>query len=136
MYAQASLYDSLFLMFYGGIAMLAVVAGLYLWLRRSNGILPDITPPKALRRWTAAFFLMAALSHVWWYVLGVYWLTDDRLVRNIVAVTLDHVLLVPLVMAMLLRLLQNRRHRLWPWFLTQVRPSIFSISRMVASRCS
>ena len=120
MYAQESLYDSLFLMFYGGIAMLAVVAGLYLWLRRSNGILPDITPPKALRRWTAAFFLMAALSHVWWYMLGVYWLTDDRLVRNIVAVTLDHVLLVPLVMAMLLRLLQNRRHRLWPWVLTQV----------------
>ena len=107
-------------MLYGGVAMLAVMAGLYLWLGRSNTILPDITPPKALRRWTAAFFLMAALSHVWWYVLGVYWLTDDRLVRNIVAVTLDHVLLVPLVMAMLLRLLQNRRHRLWPWFLTQV----------------
>ena len=107
-------------MLYGGVAMLAVVAGLYLWLRRSNGILPDITPPRALRRWTAAFFLMAALSHAWWYVLGVYWLTDDRLVRNIVAVTLDHVLLVPLVMAMLLRLLQNRRHRLWPWVLTQV----------------
>ena len=120
MYAQESLYDSLFLMFYGGIAMLAVVAGLYLWLRRSNSILPDITPPKALRRWTAAFFLMAALSHAWWYVLGVYWLTDERLVRNIVAVTLDHVLLVPLVMAMLLRLLQDRRRRLWPWVLTQV----------------
>ena len=120
MYAQQSIQDSLFLLFYGGIAMLAVVAGLYLWLRRSNGILPDITPPRALRRWTAAFFLMAALSHAWWYVLGVYWLTDDRLVRNIVAVTLDHVLLVPLVMAMLLHLLQDRRRRLWPWVLTQV----------------
>ena len=120
MYAQQSLQDSLFLMLYGGVAMLAVVAGLYLWIGRSNAILPDITPPRALRRWTAAFFLMAALSHVWWYVLGVYWLTDDRLVRNIVAVTLDHVLLVPLVMAMLLRLLQDRRHRLWPWILTQV----------------
>ena len=120
MYAQQSLQDSLFLMLYGGVAMLAVMAGLYLWLGRSNAILPHITPPRALRRWTAAFFLMAALSHVWWYVLGVYWLTDDRLVRNIVAVTLDHVLLVPLVMAMLLRLLQNRRHRLWPWVLTQV----------------
>ena len=107
-------------MLYGGVAMLAVMAGLYLWLGRSNAILPHITPPRALRRWTAAFFLMAALSHVWWYVLGVYWLTDDRLVRNIVAVTLDHVLLVPLVMAMLLRLLQDRRHRLWPWVLTQV----------------
>ena len=55
---------------------------------------------------------MAALSHVWWYVLGIYWLTDDRLVRNIVAVTLDHVLLVPLVIALLLRMLQDRRRRL------------------------
>jgi AraC-like DNA-binding protein len=120
MYAQQSIQDSLFLMFYGAVAMLAVVAGLYLWLRRSNGIMPDITPPRALRRWTAAFFLMAALSHVWWYVLGVYWLTDDRLVRNIVVIALDHVLLVPLVMAVLLALLQDRRHPLWPWALTQV----------------
>jgi AraC-like DNA-binding protein len=120
MYAQQSLQDSLFLILYGGVAVLALMAGLYLWLGRSNTILPHITPPKALRRWTAAFFMMSALSHVWWYVLGVYWLTDDRLVRNIVAVTLDHVLLVPLVLAILLRLLQDRRHRLWPWALTQV----------------
>jgi len=99
---------------------LALVTGLYLWLRRSNAILPDVTPPRALRRWTAAFFVMVALSHVWWYVLGVYWLTDDRMVRNITAVTLDHILLVPLVMAILLRMLQNHEYRLWPWVLTQM----------------
>ena len=120
MYAQQSLQDTLFLMLYGGVAFLALASGLYLWLRRSNGLLPDITTPTALRRWTAAFFIMAALSHVWWYVLGVYWLTDDRLVRNIVAVTLDHVFLVPLVMAILLRMLQDRQHKLWPWVLAQV----------------
>ena len=120
MYAQQSLQDTLFLMLYGGVTILAMVAGLYLWLRRSNTIEPDVTPPIALRRWTAAFFIMAALSHIWWYVLGVYWLTDDRLVRNIVAVTLDHVTLVPLVMALLLRLLQDRQRPLWPWFLAQV----------------
>ena len=120
MYAEQSLQDTLFLMLYGGVAILALVTSLYLWLRRSNAILPDVTPPKALRQWTAAFFIMAALSHVWWYVLGVYWLTDDRLVRNITAVTLDHILLVPLVMAILLRMLQNRQHKLWPWVLTQV----------------
>ena len=120
MYAQQSLQDTLFLMLYGGVTILAMVAGLYLWLRRSNTIEPDVTPPIALRRWTAAFFIMAALSHIWWYVLGVCWLTDDRLVRNIVAVTLDHVLLVPLVMALLLRLLQDRQRPLWPWFLAQV----------------
>ena len=120
MYAQQSLQDTLFLMLYGAIAILALVSGLYLWFRRSNTIAPDVTPPMALRRWTAAFFLTAALSHVWWYVLGVYWLTDDRLVRNIVAVTLDHITLVPLVIALLLRMLQDRQRPLWPWFLTQV----------------
>ena len=107
-------------MLYGAVAILALVSGLYLWLRRSNAIAPGVTPPRALRRWTAAFFITAALSHVWWYVLGVYWLTDDRLVRNIVAITLDHITLVPLVIALLLRMLQDRQRLLWPWFLSQV----------------
>ena len=120
MYAPQSLHDLLFLMLYGGVAMLAFAAGLYLWLRRSNAIDPDVTPPRALRQWTAIFFITAALSHVWWYVLGVYWLTDDRLVRNMVAVMLDYITLVPLVMCMLLRMLQDRRRRLWPWVLVQV----------------
>ena len=106
--------------------MLALAAGFYLLLRRSNAIAPTITPPTALRRWTAAFFVAAALSHVWWFVLGVYWLTDDRLVRNITAATLDHITLVPLVMAMLLRMLQDRRRRLWPWVLTQTPIIVFA----------
>lgn len=100
MYGHQSLQNNLFLMLYGGIAMLALVAGLYLWLRRSNAITLDVNPPQALRQWTAAFLITAALSHVWWYVLGVYWLVDDRLVRNITAVMLDYITLVPLVIAM------------------------------------
>ena len=120
MYVQQSLQDNLFLMLYGAIAILALATGLYLWLRRSNTIAPDVTPPKALRLCTAAFFITAALSHIWWYVLGIYWLTDDRLVRNIVAVTLDHITLVPLVMAFLLRMLQDRQRPLWPWVLSQL----------------
>ena len=120
MYAPQSLHDLLFLMLYGGVTMLALAAGLYLWLRRSNTIVPDVTPPRVLRQWTAIFFITVGLSHVWWFVLGVYWLTDDRLVRNITAVMLDYITLVPLVMAMLLHMLQDRRRRLWPWVLAQV----------------
>ena len=120
MYAPQSLHDCLFLLLYGGVTMLALLAGLYLALRRNNGICAGVTPPTALRRWTAAFLVMTAFSHVWWYILGVYWLSNDRLVRNIVAVTLDHLLLVPLVMVLLLLMLQDRRRRLWPWVLTQV----------------
>ena len=120
MYGYQSLQDYLFLMLYGGVAMLTFALGIYLWLRRANAIAPAITPPDALRLWTAAFFMMAALSHVWWYVLGVHWLTDDRLIRNIITVTLDRITLVPLMMAVLLSVLQDRQHRLWPWVLAHV----------------
>lgn len=132
MYAPQSLHDLLFLLLYGGVTMLALLAGLYLALRCNNGICADVTPPIALRRWTAAFLVMAAFSHVWWYVLGIYWLTDDRMVRNIVAVTLDHVVLVPLVMALLLHMLQDRRRLLWPWAITQV-PIVVSATVGIAT---
>ena len=126
MYGYQSLQNFLFLMLYGGIAMLALVAGFYLWLRRSNAITLDVNPPQALRQWTAAFFITAALSHVWWYVLGIYWLVDDRLVRNITAAMLDYITLVPLVMAMLLRMLQDRQRRVWPWALAHVPIALFA----------
>ncbi|MBR4730912.1 MAG: hypothetical protein IK075_11745 [Prevotella sp.] len=67
-----------------------------------------------LRRWTAALLAAIAASHVWWYVIGVYWLADDRLVRNIIAITLDYLTFVPLMMCVLLRMLQDRRRPLWP----------------------
>lgn len=120
MYAEQSIQDIIFLMLYGGVAMLALIASLYLCLRRNNGIASDIIPPKALRYWTSAFFMASALSHIWWFLFGNHWLTEDRLVRNIIAVTLDHITLVPLAMAMLLRMLQDRDRRIWPWFLAQV----------------
>ena len=120
MYTHQSLQDILFLMLYGGTAMLALATGIYLWLRRSNAIAPDVTSLKTLRHWTAGFLITAALSHVWWYVLGVYWLTDDRMVRNITAVTLDHITLIPLVMAIMFRMLQDRQRWIWPWLMTQV----------------
>ena len=126
MYAPQSIQDILFLLLYGGVTMLALLAGIYMALRRNNGIISDVNSSSELRRWTAAFFLMSALSHVWWYVLGVYWLTDDRLVRNIVAVNLDHIALVPLVMALLLRMLQDRRRRIWPWVLAQLPIAVFA----------
>lgn len=134
MYTLQSLQDLVFLMIYGGTAMLALIAGIYLWFRYSNAFNPDITPPRALRRWTSAFFITSMLSHLWWYALGVYWLTDDRLVRNITAVTLDHVTLIPLVMAMLLRMLQDRQRRPWPWMLAQVPTLAIAVAGVVMHR--
>ena len=119
MYNEQTLEDLTFLMLYGGVGVLDVVAALYLLLRRANAIAPRVNPPKALRRWTAAFLLAAALSHVWWYLFGVCWLTDDCMVRNITTIMLDSATLVPLVMAVLLAMLQDRRRPLWPWLVAQ-----------------
>jgi len=107
-------------MLYGGVTILAAIVSLYFLLRRANVIAPSVTPPKALRRWTAAFLFIVVLSHVWWYVIGVYWLADDRMVRTIIVIVLDRITLVPLVMGLLLCMLQDQQRKVWPWVLVQL----------------
>lgn len=114
MYEHQGLESVFFVMLYGGALTMAVLAALYLLLRRSNAIAPDVDSPRELRMWAAAFLTAIAASHVWWYVLGIHWLTEDRLVRNIVAITLDRITFVPLMMCVMLRLLQHWRCPLWP----------------------
>ena len=104
----------LYLMLYGGAAMLAVAASLFLLFRRGNAIAPTVTPPLRLRRSAAVFMASVAASHVWWVVLGSYWLTGDHALRNAVAIGLDSLTLVPTMMTTLLCMLQDRRRPLWP----------------------
>ena len=114
MHEYEGLSDIFFIMLYGGATMMAVLAGLYLWLRSGNAMNSETESPKGLRQWAAAFLASIAASHVWWALLGTIWLTDDRLIRNIVAITLDRVTFVPLMMCVLLRMLQDRHRPLWP----------------------
>ena len=128
MYEYRGLQDVLFIALYIGVAFLAVVACLYLLFRRSNAFVGDeIKSSRVLRRWTAALLASMAASHVWWYAIGVYWLADDRLVRNITNILLDHMTLVPLTMAVLLALLQDRRRPLWPWLVAQSPIAVFAV---------
>ncbi len=62
---QEFLYHTLF----ACVATLAFSASIYLLLRRSNGIAPDITPPVRLRRWTAAFFAAVGVNHLCWLLI-------------------------------------------------------------------
>ena len=64
---------NIFLVFYGGVAALSMIACVYLLLRRGNAFAADITPPIRLRRWTAALFAAITLSHAWY--LPMYVLT-------------------------------------------------------------
>jgi hypothetical protein len=120
MYEYRGLQDIYFVMLYVAAACFALVACIYLLLRRGNAFTDEVRSSRKLRRWTAAFMAAIAASHVWWYVLGIYWLADDRVVRNITAILLDHITLVPLMMGVLLAMLQDRRRPLWPWLVAHV----------------
>ena len=45
MYAPQSLNDLVFLMFYGGVTMLALLSAIYMALRRNNAFARKVTPP-------------------------------------------------------------------------------------------
>jgi len=121
MYDYRGLQDMFFMMLYGMAGFFALLACLYLLFRRGNAFVgEEVKSSLRLRRWTAALLAAMAVSHVWWYVIGVYWLADDWLVRTILVIMLDHSTLVPLVMGVLLAMLQDRRRPLWPWLLVQL----------------
>ena len=106
--------DTIFLMFYASVAMLALIACCYLLFRRSNAIASDVTPPLRLRRWTAAFFAAIALCHMWY--LPTYFLSspEDVKLGNLIAGLLDYMTVIPLMIIILLTMLQDRRRPLWP----------------------
>ena len=133
MYDYQGLQDVFFIMLYGMAGFFAMLACVYLLLRRGNAFAEDVRSSCVLRRWTAAFMAAIVASHVWWYVLGTCFLPDDRLVRNITTIILDHVTLVPLTMAVLLAMLQDRRRPLWPWLLAQA-PEVLAAALGIAGR--
>ena len=113
MFGQISLDVILLFMLYGVGAAVAAGACLYLVLRRANAFAPEVTPPVRLRRWTAAFFAVLAIGHLWYLPAAV--LTDeDFTVCMLVSGLLDCVTVIPLVTVLLLCMLQDRQRPLWP----------------------
>lgn len=125
--------DFFFILLYGGVASMALVASFYLLLRRANAIAPEITPPARLRRWTGIFFASIALCHLWY--IPTYFLTssDDRMLSYLIAVLLDCITVIPLAIIVLLAMLQDRRRPLWPPF-AMVAPLAIGMACRVASR--
>ena len=66
MFGQLPLDIILLLMLYAGATATDVIACIYLLLRRGNAFAPDVTTPVRLRRWTAVFFAVLALGHIWY----------------------------------------------------------------------
>ena len=149
MFDYRGLQDGLFIALYIGAGGLALLAAVYLLLRRRNLFMREVGPEnlltidlpsgrklrlchpirasRRLRRWTAALLLAMAASHVWWYGVGQWWLAGDPLVRTLLVIMLDQSVLIPLVMGVLLAMLQDRRRMLWPWLLVQVPVVVFGV---------
>jgi len=113
MFGQISLDIILLFMLYGVGTATAAGACLYLLLRRANAIAPEVTSPVRLRRWTAAFFAVLAIGHLWYLPAAV--LTDEDItVCMLVGGLLDCVTVIPLATVLLLCMLQDRQRPLWP----------------------
>ena len=108
-----------FFILYGITGAVPLMAALYLLLRRGNAFAPDVTPPVRLRRWAAAFFAVAALGHVWWYLFYIY-SRDLQSASYVVVGVLDCVALLTTIAGTLLAMLQDRKRPVWPAFATMI----------------
>lgn len=103
----------LFFSLYGGTALYGLVATIYLYLRKGNAFASDVTPPIALRRWTAAFFAVVFLGHVWWLLFYIF---SGKIysVSSIVVAVLDSVALLTTIPGTMFAMLQDRKRSVWP----------------------
>ena len=112
---QTSIQLILFFILYGVTGVVPLIASVYLLLRRGNAFAPGVTPPVRLRRWAAAFFAVAALGHVWWYLFYIY-SRDFHSASYVAVVVLDCVALLTTIAGTLLAMLQDRKRPVWPAF--------------------
>ncbi|MBO4802530.1 MAG: helix-turn-helix domain-containing protein [Bacteroidaceae bacterium] len=113
LFGQIPIPLTLFFTLYGVTGVVTLIVALYLLLRRGNAIAPGVTPPVRLRRWTASFFTVATLAHVWWLLFFIY-SGDLQSVSYLVLVMLDCVSLFITFAGMLLAMLQDRRRSVRP----------------------
>ena len=106
--------DKLYIMLYAVATAMSMLASCYLLFRRGNAFAADITPPVRLRRWAAAFFAFSALSHVWY--MPIFFLSSSEDIKrcDLIGGLLDSMTFLPLSVALMLVMLQDRRRPLWP----------------------
>ena len=125
--------DTLYIMLYAVVTAMAALASIYLLFRRGNAFAADVTPPRRLRRWTAAFFGVIAAGHLWYLPAAVLTSDDDIMLSLLIGALLDCVLTIPLVLVVMLCMLQDRRRPLWPVGV-MVAPLVVGIAVYIGSR--
>ena len=105
--------DMLYMMLYAVVTASAVMASCYLLFRRGNAFAPDITTPIRLRRWTAAFFAILALNHLWYMPILFLSSSEDIVMIDLIGGLFDCMTLFPVAIIVLFAMLQDRRRPLW-----------------------
>ena len=119
MFEHITLDIILLLMLYAVGATVSAVACVYLLLRRGNAFTRRISTPKRLRRWTAAFFGIVAMGHLWYLPGAMMADGDAATLWMLIGALLDCLLTVPLAIVVLLCMLQDRKRPLWiAWLIT------------------
>ncbi|MBR4775062.1 MAG: AraC family transcriptional regulator [Bacteroidales bacterium] len=127
MEAQAILEDIFFVILYGGVIMLNLVAAVYLLLRRGNAIAPEVTSPVRLRRWAGAFLMACALSHVFWLIYAHH----PSQTAYVLVCCLDMLMLIPTIAGILLSMLQDRRRPVWPVLVALIPAVVLSVLSII-----
>ena len=119
MFGHITLDIILLLMLYAVGATVSAVACVYLLLRRGNAFTRRISTPKRLRRWTAAFFGIVALGHLWYLPGAMMADGDAAALWMLIGALLDCMLTMPLALVVMLCMLQDRKRPLWiAWLIT------------------
>ena len=106
--------DTLYIILYSIVTAMNAMASIYLLFRRGNAFAADITPPVRLRRWTAAFFAVLAIGHLWYIPAMMFDSREAAMVSMLIGALLDCILTIPLALGVMLCMLQDRRRPLWP----------------------
>ena len=122
MEAQDILKDVIFLLLYGGVIMLSVVAALYLLLRRYNAFVADVKPPVRLRRWAATFLMACAFSRLLWAFYGFH----PSLALYVIVCDVDMLILFPSITGIMLSMLQDRHRPVWPMLVALIPALVLS----------
>ena len=106
--------DTLFIVFYSIVTVMAALACIYLLFRQGNAFAKDVTPPARLRRWAAAFFAGFALNHIWYMPIFFLSSSEDIMLCDLIGGLLDSMTVFPLMIVVLFTMLQDRRRPMWP----------------------
>ena len=132
MYEQI-LEDTIFVMLYAVVTVLAALGCVYLLFRRGNAFAADVTPPLRLRRWAAAFLAVIALGHLWYWPTMAFSSSEAVERWTLIGGLLDCLLTIPVALVVMLCMLQDKRRPLWPVWLAMV-PLVIMMGVSIANR--